>query len=298
MKRILLSCLLFSGAAMAEDPFACVDPEFVAAFLGTGYQKRPDYSTELPDAFGELRVPDSLKLVGSETNDFSLRAVYKTAEKPSAVLSSVVDLLTDDGWRNLENIMAMHTRGFQSGINPKMARVCRDIEPGLLSIIASHSSDQTYLSFSMTSYGEGQTCSDLEAQANSMMRRGMNRWSDLPVLDLPDDVQSSNAGMGGGGNEYHSDVVVKAEMSRASLMSYLGDQIRDQGWEFDTSWSGNLSSGSVWSKKSPDNETLIGTLHAYGESSNTYHVRFGIAPAETGGFAGVNRITNQAIGLN
>ena len=130
MKRIFLICLIFPVAAIAEDPFACVDPEFAAAFLGTGYQNRPNYSTELPDAFDDLRVPDSLKLVGSETNDFSLRAIYKTAENASGVLSNVVDLLTGDGWRDLESIMAMHTRAFQSGINPKMARECRTLNRG------------------------------------------------------------------------------------------------------------------------------------------------------------------------
>tara|TARA_R110000787_G_scaffold4177_2_gene16153 strand:+ start:1977 stop:2291 length:315 start_codon:yes stop_codon:yes gene_type:complete len=95
----------------------------------------------------------------------------------------------------------------------------------------------------MTSYGEGQTCDDLEAQANSIGRQRTNMCEDLPVLNLPNNIQSSNGGMGGRGNEYHSDVVVSTEMSRANLMSYLNDQIRDQGWIFDTSWSVKLVPG-------------------------------------------------------
>ena len=298
MKRLFFACLIFPVAAIADDPFACVDPEFATAFLGTGYQGRPAYSTKLPDAFDELRVPDTFELVGSETNAYSLRAVYKTTEDSTVALSNVVDLLTEDDWRDVASIMAMRMRGFQSGTIPKMARVCRDTEPGLLSINVSDSSDQTYLSFSMTNYGVGQTCDDLQAQSNAFSRRGTNLWIDLPTLDLPEDAQSSNAGSGGGGNEYHSDVVVMTEMSRSSLVSYLGDQMRDQGWEPDTSWSGALSSGSIWSRKSSEDETLIGILHAYGESPNTSHVRIGITLAKTGGFAGASRISNQAIQLN
>ena len=298
MKRLFLACLIFPVTAIADDPFACVDPEFAAAFLGTGYQQRPEFSTELPDAFEGLPVPDTFELVGSETNSFSLRAVYKTSESATDALGVVLDLLVTDGWRNLANVMAMQSRGFQSGINAKMVRVCRDIEPGLLTVNASDSTDQTYLSFSMTSYGDGQTCDDLEAQSNAFGRFGSNLWNGLPALDLPEDAQSSSAGTGGGGNEYHSDVVVMTEMNRSSLVSYLGDQIRDQGWELDTSWSGALSAGSIWSMKSPDDETLIGILHAFGESANTSHVRISITPAKTGGFAGVRRSGNQAILLN
>ena len=298
MKRLIFACLIFPVTAIADDPFACVDHEFAAAFLGTGYHHRPEYSTELPDAFDGLPVPDTFELVGSETNDHSLRAVYKTTENPSDALSNVVDLLTEDGWRDVASIMAMRMRGFQSRTIPKMARVCRDTEPGLLSITVSEASSQTYLSFSMTNYGEGQTCDDLEAQSNAFSRRGTSLWNDLPALDLPEDAQSSNAGSGGGGNEYHSDVVVMTEMSRSGLVSHLGEQMRDQGWELDTSWSGALSSGSIWSGKSSADETLIGILHAYGELPNTSHVRISITLARTGGFAGGPRIIKQAIQLD
>ena len=298
MKRLFFVWLIFSGATLADDPFACVDPEFATAFLGTGYQNRPVYSTELPSAFDGLPVPDTFELIGSTTNSFSLQAVYKTTEDSTIALGDALDLLLNNGWRNLANIRAMHSRGFQSGINPKMARVCRNIEPGLLSINVNDSTDRAYFSYSMTSYGIGQTCDDMEAQSNAFSRHGMSLMNELPVLELPEDAQSSSAGSGGGGNEYHSDVVVMTDMSRTSLVRHLGDQVRAQGWEFDTNWSGAQSSGSIWTKKSSQDETLIGTLHAYGEEPDTYNVRFGITLAKTGQFAAGSRITNQSIQLN
>ena len=144
MKRLFFVWLIFSDATLAADPFACVDPEFATAFLGTGYQNRPVYSTELPSAFDGLPVPSTLELIGSSTNNFSLRAVYKTTEDSAVALGDAHDLLLNNGWRNLANIMAMHSRGFQSGISSKMVRVCRNIEPGLLSINVNDSTDQSF----------------------------------------------------------------------------------------------------------------------------------------------------------
>lgn len=43
---------------------------------------------------------------------------------------------------------------------------------------------------------------------------------------------------------------------------------------------------------------LIGILHAYGESPDTYRVRFAISPAKTSSFSGVNLIGSPAIQLN
>lgn len=298
MKRLFFVWLILSNATLAADPFACVDPEFATAFLGTGFKNRPVYSTELPSAFDGLRVPDSLELVGSSTNSFIIQAVYKTTADSSVALDDALNLLLNNGWRNLADIMAMHSRGFQSGLSSNIVRVCRNTEPGMLSINVNNSSDQTYFSYSMSSYGNGQTCDDMEAQSSGFRRHGMSLMNDLPVLELPEDAQSSGGGSGGGGDEYHSSVVVMTNMSRASLVQNLGDQVRSQGWAFDTEWSGDQSSGSIWTKKSSDDELLIGTLHAYGEEPNTYHVRIGIALAKTGGFAAGPRIGNQAIRLN
>tara|TARA_R110000787_G_scaffold4177_2_gene16152 strand:+ start:1534 stop:1791 length:258 start_codon:yes stop_codon:yes gene_type:complete len=77
MKRLILACLILPFTALADDPFACVDPEFKTAFLGSGYQGTSECSTELPDAFDGLRVTDTFDLVGSEINSYSLRLFTK-----------------------------------------------------------------------------------------------------------------------------------------------------------------------------------------------------------------------------
>lgn len=298
MKRITLFCLMLPAAAFGDDPFACVDPDFADAFLGNAYFGRPTYSTDVPAAFTGLQVPESFSLIGSEISSHTVRVIYKTDASAEAAVSAAVDRIAGSEWRNLSDLMQMPRGGFQTRAIPRMARLCRDKEPGLLSINASDAQGQTHLSFSISNYGEGQTCSALQTQSTMQGRYQMNFWDKLPQLNLPADTQSTSAGMGGGGNEYHSDIIVSSGMSRNILVGYLGDQIRDQGWTFDTGWSGNFSAGSIWSKTSPEDATLIGILHAYGESPDTYRVRFAISPAKTGSFSGVNLIGSPAIRLN
>ena len=295
MKRITLIFLLMPAAVLADDPFACVDPDFTDAFLGNAYFGHPTYSTDVPAAFNGLFVPDSFSLIGSEINKHGVRVIYKTNESAEAAVPAAVDRIAGDEWRDHSDVMRMPRGGFQNRAVPRMVRLCRDTAPGLLTISAIDPRGQTCLSFSLNAYSDGQTCSAMATQSGSRPSSPMAFWDKLRQLELPDDVQSSGAGTGGSGNEYHTSVTVNTSMSRGTLVSYLGDQIRAQGWTFDTGWSGKFSAGTIWSKTSPEDETLIGVLHAYGESPDTYRLRFGISSAKTGSFTGVSLIGNPAL---
>lgn len=291
MNRISLVLLILPIAAIADDPFACVDPDVAAAFLENVYQNPPAYSTEIPAAFDGVHVPFDFEAIGSESNRHALRAVYKATVDPDEAIERVVGNLTEDGWQSFAGL-AYRARGFQSQSTPKMARVCRDSEPGLLTISANEISGVTYVSVSIATREMDKACEDLGSQDHVARFERMNVFSELPNLEIPDNYQYTSSGMGGGGNEFHTDVTIVSGPSRTSLLSHLGDQIRNQGWGFDTSWSGALSSGSVWTKKLSDGETLVGTLHAYGESSDPYHVRFGASPMNASSSAGAIRISN------
>jgi hypothetical protein len=104
--------------------------------------------------------------------------------------------------------------------------------------------------------------------------------SHLPILKLPEDAKFSNVGGGGSGDEINSRVDVLTAMGRAELLSFLGDQIQDQLWVFDTNWSGELSSGSLWTLDTPDDGMLIGTLHIFGPSVGAVRIRFSVSSAE------------------
>ena len=99
MNRFALLLLALPTAIFADDPFDCVDPDIVEAFLGNWYQNRPNYSTSIPDDFVKMGLPAHFTLVGSAVHGSSVSVVYKTEENANAALSSVVDVMENEGWR-------------------------------------------------------------------------------------------------------------------------------------------------------------------------------------------------------
>ena len=278
MNRFILLTLAMSTASFADDPFACVDPDVADAFLGGWRQSLPTYSTSVPDKFAELNVPARFTLVGSQVADSHMSVVYKTEMNTEAALSSAVSAMTDTGWTKMEDHEMSARGGFQTSTRAKAASLCHDDNPRVLSAIAHSKSDQTYVSYSMYSQLRSQPCGEPTPTPRFDPYRTLS--GHLPVLKLPEDARSSNVGGGGGGDEVNSHVDVLTTMSRAELLSFLGNQIQDQQWVFDTNWSGELSSGSLWTLDTPDDGMLIGTLHIFGPSVGAVRVRLSVSPAE------------------
>ena len=278
MNRFVLLILSVSTASFADDPFACVDPDVANAFLGGWYQSPPSYSTSVPDEFVKLHIPARLTLVGSQVGDSNMSVVYQTEMSAKAALSRAVIALTDAGWIEMADQRMSAMRGFQSSMRPQSTSLCRDDQPAALSVIAISKSGQTYVSYSMHSQLQSQACGEPAAAARISVPRTL--MAHLPILRLPEDAKSSNVGAGGSGDEVNSRVDVLTTMSRAGLLSFLGDQIQNQQWVFDTNWSGELSSGSLWTLDTPDDGMLIGTLHIFGPSVSAVRVRFSVSSTE------------------
>lgn len=102
----------------------------------------------------------------------------------------------------------------------------------------------------------------------------------VPALHLPEGVNASNSGMGGNGHEVGSHVDTSGAVDRSELQGFFENQIRDQGWEFQTGWSSHLSSGSVWTLDSAKDGILIGTLHLFDSGADPIRVRFSVSSAD------------------
>jgi hypothetical protein len=278
MNRSILLVLVVSTSSFADDPFACVDPDVADVFLGGWYQSPSAYSTSVPDNFAELSVPAGFTLVGSEVADSHMSVVYKTEMNVEAAQSSAVSAMTDAGWMKMEDQRMSARGGFQTSTRPQATSFCRDDKPRVLSAISRRKSGQTYVSYSMHSQVQSQPCGEPTPTSRFDPYRTLS--GHLPALKLPEDARSSNAGGGGGGDEVNSHVDVLTTMSRAALLRFFGDQIQDQQWVFDTNWSGELSSGSLWTLDTRDDGMLIGTLHIFGPSVGAVRVRFSVSPAE------------------
>jgi hypothetical protein len=275
MRYVSLLMLAISAASYAEDPFACVDPDVADAFLGNSYQERGEYSTSIPDDFVPLDVPGGLSLVGSQIVDSMTTVVYKTKMDAGAALDAAVGAMAKSGWVENEERQWGVSGGFQTSSMPMATVLCHDDEPDALSIIAIDKSGRTFVSYMR--HSASQSCGDAPTarhyDPSEMMRL-------VPALKLPKGAKATNAGMGGSGNEVGSHVDISGAMGRSELQNFFEDQIRNQGWEFQTGWSSHLSSGSVWTLESADDGILIGTLHLFDSGGDPIRVRFNVNPAD------------------
>jgi hypothetical protein len=268
--------LAISAASYAEDPFSCVDPDVADAFLGGSYRGRGDYSTSIPAGFAALNVPTSLSLVGSQIVDSKTTVVYKTSMDPEPAVDAAVGAMAESGWAENAEQYRRVSRGFQTGSRPMATVLCHDDEAGALSVIANDKSGQTFVSY--VHYSGSHSCGGATAAPPRHDPSEMMRL--VPTLKLPEGAKASNTGMGGNGDEVSSNVDISSAMGRSELLSYFEDQIRSQSWEFQTSWSSHLSSGSVWTLNTAKDGILIGTLHAFDSGVDPIRVRFNVNPAD------------------
>ena len=279
MKVFAVFLLLIPLTGTADDPFACVAPGVREAFL-PGYPNLPQYSTDVPSGFPELAVPRSFVLIGSQISDSFASVVYESDDGIEQAISNVVTSLEENGWQDIGRAAGFASRGFQASVTPRYHRLCHDDGPSMLTVSTRDVSDSTYMTVSVMPVGDAQSCSE-PANGSREIIRHMSLAEEIPDLKLPKGVRTYNAGSGGGGDDYQTSILVSAEISRESLVSFLNDQIRDQGWNSDGAWSGNLSSGSAWFKESAKGDLIIGSLHAFGDSRDKVNLRFSINLADT-----------------
>jgi len=276
MRCACLLMLAISAASYADDPFSCVDPDVADAFLGNLYQGPGVYSTAIPDGFATLNVPVGLSLVGSQIADSTTTVVYKTSMGADRAFDAATGEMAESGW--IENPQP-HWRaprgGFQTSSRPMATVLCHDDEESALSVIAIDKSGLTFVSYVLhsgsQSCGGGAPAAPLHHDPSEMMRL-------VPTLKLPEGTTPSNSGMGGNGHEVGSHVDISGSMGRSDLQNFFEDQIRNQSWEFQTSWSSHVSSGSVWTLDSADDGVLIGTLHLFDSGVDPVRVRFSVNP--------------------
>ncbi len=276
MKYASLCMLAISSASFADDPFLCVDPDVADAFLGNMYQGRGTYSTSVPTNFVALSVPTGFSLVGSRTDDVMSTVVYKSGMDSQLALNSAVDALARIGWTESPQQRGRVSGGFQTSSRPSAAVLCYDDEEGALSVIATDQSDKTFVSYVQHSASRNCGAAAVEPprhDPSEMMRL-------VPTLSLPKGAKASNSGMGGNGHEVSSRVDISGAIGRSELMTYFEDQIRQQGWEYQTNWSSYLSSGSVWALETVEDGVLIGTLHIIDSGGGPIRVRLSVNPAD------------------
>lgn len=277
MRSACFLMLAIATAAYADDPFACVDPDVADAFLGDPYRGRGEYSTIVPDGFVDLSLPAGWTLIGSQAFDAMTTVTFKTSMDRERAFTASVAAMARSGWAEIGQQYPGATGGFQTGTHPILVTVlCSDDLSRALSVIAAERSDQTFVSY--VQHPDPRSCG---AKVQEEPRYDPSELMRLvPSLKLPVDVRATNTGTGGNGNQVSSHVDVFGAVSRSDLSNFLENQIRDQGWESQTSWSSHHSSGSVWALDTVDDGLLIGTLLLFDSGLEPIRVRFSVTPAD------------------
>lgn len=282
MIRIALILFVLPMTAVANDPFACVDPDIADAFLGYWHESRPQYSTSVPADFFDTKLPATFELVGSKSSDSNVTVVYKSRQSAEAALASSMKAMEDAGWKDFTLSYRASLGGFRSQSVPTSASMCHDSYPGEMNIIAKQSSGRTFVSFAVYHQDRSRKCSDLTPSPDMQDRIPLKKY--LPILNIPANAKLTRNGSGGGGDEYSAYIVVSTTVSRDELLRHFDDQIRDQLWLADTGWSGNSSLGSVWSKTGTNNDALVGELRIAEASIGVFNVRFTVSSVDPGNY--------------
>lgn len=128
MNRIVSMILFIPIVALADDPFACVSPEVMAAFL-PGYPEPYEYSTELPTGFVEHAAPSSSKLIGSQVGRSHAVVVYAVDDDRSGAVDEITNSIIEQGWRDVGEQDDRPQGGFQTALNPNQRQLCHDDGP-------------------------------------------------------------------------------------------------------------------------------------------------------------------------
>lgn len=284
MHRALI-LLFLPFPALAADPFACVDPDIVDAFIGNPYAEPARYSTELAAEAASLPLPADLELVGSMTRGANVTVAYTSERDADAALSGSVESLKGAGWTEPEADPGNpFSRGFRGGSAPSTTVLCRQAEPGALSIQARNRSGDALLTFSLHRHEERTPCA-AEPVAARLLEISLQRY--IPSLQVPEGAEVRHNGSGGSNDEYRTSVVISTTLSRDGLLRHFDDQVRAQGWTADSGWSGGMTAGTVWTRNDANDRPLVGTMRIAEASDGVFNARFSVmsvAPADD--FAG------------
>ncbi len=257
--RMLISVVLVSFVLASENvqgvEGCCVEPDIAAAFMRNSYLSR-----EFPPDFPNIpEVPDGFELIGSHQwfNRRQVTVAWRTDISTESARNAIGQLLEHAGWLVLTPRTQQPHGGF---VGQQQRRIqdfqsfCTD-EHGQLNLDVWESSVGTTVS--LMQYQRDSRAPSCEDMVNSLQRyssRGLTEY--LPTLQLPSEVTNDQSGSSGGGDEAHAEATVVTDVRADEFLAHFDPQMRDQGWTYDTAFSGLEVSGSIW-RRVIDNRSLV-----------------------------------------
>jgi len=272
VKLIAVFLLTLATSSIADNPFACVDEDTMDAFFGF-YSRAPDsFSTSVPDEFPPLVVPEGFSLVGSHRANSTILVAYKSSKDVETAFNLGLNEFSQQGWQETTNDR-YRSRSFVSDSMSRGTYLCKAQGGALLGVNARQQNGKTFLLLSYSTE-ESPMC------GNDRQDSGIGDSSDLmallPELKLPGGIDWKNKRSGGSGHSVNSWIDLFGALSKQELQTDFEAQIEAQGWERQSSWTSEYSTGSIWLKGYMEDRILVGTLHLFDHGVDPIRARFSI----------------------
>jgi hypothetical protein len=279
---IALGSVVLSTAVPAQQVLQCVNPDVLNSLV---FNARPEsklvVKPGMPDDVAGFRAPAGFTLVGTGVRgqNASTAVAYKTTLESTAALDRLVGFLSDEGWKRETFAQVQALMATVPGPQPVAATLCRNGERR--NVRVQETGGTRYAIISGFQSNPARACGVAPPQqgfSNPMAAINAARGN-LPRFTLPDSARMGAGAPGefGSGGVATSSMRIDSPDTAASLSRHLGRQLVEQGWRSDAEWNGKLSTGSTWSRRNADGQTLWGTLEILSRGGISYDVGFSLA---------------------
>ncbi len=293
MRRILIGLIpvfLVNVADAQEDLLACVDPDVRAGLLFDGAGAQTRVSRTVPEVLASLPKSDDVEFIASSVSGAQTMAAYRAAITPGDAMDAVSGVLEQGGWREMDTGTPPRG-GFVASVEPQSLMMCRD--SSMMFVMGIPTGDATYVNMRVMENPTPAFCDMASGAANTSaavptFSRGFGgapgpqvSARDMPTLEIPDGATTLQPGQGRIIREFSSStramasaIDLETELSTQELLDHFGRQLEEQGWSYDTGWSGDVSSGSTWTRTAAADPDLAGLLDVIALGDSRYSATF------------------------
>ena len=224
--------LLFSSFAHASDPLADVDPAIRNTLLvGYGETELP-ISTEYPEGFPPVALPDDLVLIGSRALVNSDQVAFETTLDEASVREEISALMIAAGWIHIELAGASNylAEGFQSRKKlpyQNQQSYCAE-NKGFVSVQYSPAPKGTYVRLTSSKRNQPNLC---EQERRHERHFAHQMALQIPVIYVPDTAgRIMGSGSGGDGDSRTTNTDFTMSITLGELIADFNLQLAAMGW--------------------------------------------------------------------
>ncbi|HTP38103.1 MAG TPA: hypothetical protein VMI92_00870 [Steroidobacteraceae bacterium] len=284
---IAVSATACSVAALAQEPFQCVNPDVLNALVfNARVESRLVAKRTLPDVADGYAAPADFTLIGSVVRGANvLTSVgYKTALEARKAFDNLLQFMNAEGWQP-EFTPRTPPAVTVAGPPPLAVNLCRNGERR--NFLIRDIEGVRYAMISGYETSPPRACNVPAPQQVTLQGMQTNPLAainalhdSLPQLSFPETARMIAPPPGA--ENLNTDAVfsvtrIESPDTAATLAGLLSPQLVAQNWSNDAKWSGALSTGSTWIRKTDDGKKYWGTLEILSLGKGIYNVRFTLA---------------------